>query len=372
MKIVIDARFWGAKDTGLGRYTLNLVRELANLGSAHDYLLLVRRRYEEGLDRLPANFRLAEAPAHPYAAAGQAQVIRRLFRFNPDVVHIPHGGIPVVSKGRLVLTVHDLIKQRWSGRASTTRSPLVHLVKFKTYRLLLAAGVRRARAIIVPTRHVKRELETNFPGAGGKIEVVYEGVDRVFLQPAKTGAAAVLKKYGLEKPFVIYTGNLYPYKNVAALIAAVKAVGEELPRLRLAVASGRSVFGERLKVLAAAEGVENEVSWLGFVPDEDLAVLYRQALAFVSASLDEGFGITPLEALAAGGRAALADIPAFREVCGRSAWYFDPRRPEELVGILVKLESGKLKKRPPVDLDRFSWRKMAVEIQKIYEKVGSA
>jgi glycosyltransferase involved in cell wall biosynthesis len=113
------------------------------------------------------------------------------------------------------------------------------------------------------------------------------------------------------------------------------------------------------------------VKLLGFVPDQDLAVLYRQALAFVSASLEEGFGIAPVEALAAGGSVVLARIPTFKEICGDLAYYFDSRDPATLARTLLELYYGKAAKRGQLKPDRYTWKKMAQEIKKIYEEVVS-
>lgn len=369
-KILIDARFWGPQDTGLGRYTMNLVRELAKLDKISRYCLLVRdKACRQDLVPWPANFKLLVAPAHPYSLRAQWQVAKLLAQHRPDLTHVPHGGLPVLTKGKLVITVHDLIKDRWSDRASTTRTPLVHWLKLKTYQLNLSAGLRKARAVIVPSEVVKSQLEEKCPDLKGRVRVVYEGIDEVFKSPPLGQTEAVLKRYRLTKPFVIYVGNIYPYKNIPTLIKAVQLARPELPGLILTVACARSVFAERLEAQIKTENREDQVKILGFVPDRDLAVLYQEALALVSASLDEGFGITPLEALAAGGQAVVSATPIFQEICGEAARYFDPRQPDQLAAILTGLGRGKLEKRRSLVRNRYQWARMAEEIKEIYDEV---
>ena len=369
MKIVIDARFWGAEDTGLGRYTQNLVKELARIDQKNPYLLLTRGKSSDFND-LPANFKVISGFAHPYSFRGQIQVSKALFFLRPDVVHVPHGGIPLFFKGKLVLTVHDLIKLRWAGQASTTRSAAVHWLKLACFRFLFNLGVRKAAVIIVPSDFVKSQLEKKSPGVKAKTWVVHEGVDRAYWQTSAKDEEAIMARYQLSSPFIIYTGNLYPYKNVPMIIKAVGLARKEIHNLVLAIVCARSIFSQRLLEVVKEEESQGLVKFLGFVSDQDLAGLYRKALAFVSASQEEGFGITPVEALAAGGSVVLARIPTFKEVCGDLAYYFDPNDPSDLARVLVELHRGKVSKKGQLKPDQYTWEKMAQEIKMIYKEVG--
>lgn len=369
-KILIDARFWGRQDTGLGRYTQNLVQELVKISPEDDYYLLVRTKgVLDGLEKWPGNYQALVTPAHPYALKAQGQFLKALFKVNPDLVHVPHGGLPVMIRGKLVLTVHDLIKQSWSDQSSTTRNPIVHRFKLGAYQWNLNQGLKKASLVIVPSQQIKTSLEKRYPWTVGKVRVVYEGVDPVFFKPFNKDAEPLLSRYQLKKPFVIYTGNLYPYKNVPCLVEAVRLARARMPRLTLALVCARSVFKKRLSDQLKREGKQDLVRFLEDVSDQELAGLYHQALAFVSASWDEGFGITPLEALATGCPALVSAIPVFEEICQDLAVYFDPSQPESLTNLLVDLDQGKIKRAKRLSRDKYRWDKMAEETLKIYEQV---
>jgi glycosyltransferase involved in cell wall biosynthesis len=171
-----------------------------------------------------------------------------------------------------------------------------------------------------------------------RVDVVPNGVDGGF---APVGAlcaervARVRSALALPPRFVLYAGRLTRRKNVAALVRAMARV----PGLALVVAGAADRTSEDLAAVAAAAGVSDRVRLLGPVDDDALGVLYACATVFCTPSLDEGFGLTPLEAMAAGAPVVASNAPALVETCGGGAVHVDATDVDGLAGAIARVAS---------------------------------
>ncbi|KKU90771.1 MAG: glycosyl transferase, group 1 [Microgenomates group bacterium GW2011_GWA1_48_10] len=151
MKIVIDARFWGPKHTGLGIYTQKLVENLAKIDHQNDYTLLVRQKVDS-----PFKQKIVDADA--YSLKEQLVLPLTLYALSPDLVHFPSINVPIFYFGKYVVTVHDLIKHDSRGRETTTKDPLIYWIKYLVYRCVFWWATSFAKAIMVPSNEVKKRL----------------------------------------------------------------------------------------------------------------------------------------------------------------------------------------------------------------------
>ena len=259
MRVGIDCRKIG--DFGIGTYIRGLLHALADLGGA-DYIAFGPR---EIAPMLPPGVEHAVVDAPKYSVR-ELFVIGRNARI--DVFHAPHYVVPFL-RVPFVVTIHDLIHLRHRNPAARAYA-----------RWMIGRAVRRSRAVLTVTEAVKRDIASAF-GQAEKITVTPNGVDPVF----HPGGAKADGRYFL------FVGNEKPHKNVERLIAAAKSAGVELQR----VGSKR------------------------FVSNEELAALYRGAIALVLPSLDEGFGLPALEAMACGTAAITSNAPALVEITGDAA-----------------------------------------------------
>jgi len=381
MKIVIDGRLYGLENAGLGRYVMNLVNELEKLDKKNDYDILLRKKYFKALKFENKRFRKVLADYRHYSLKEQIILPLQLIKLKPDLVHFPHFNVPILWWGRQIITIHDLIMHQSRGAGATTRQKPVYWLKHLVYRFLVWLAVKRAKKIIVPSQYWQKELAKKYRLPLRKIKVTYESVDKKWQAFKKTDGQSkkVLKKYKLKKPFIVYTGNLYPHKNVNNLLKALVEyhqiyAHQKKPNLFLTVVCARSVFYQRFLEKVKKMGLKNFVNLAGFVSDEDLPFIYSQAEAFVLPTLIEGFGLPGLEAMSTGCPVLASGIPVLKEVYGKAALYFDPYDEKDIARKIKEIiENSKQKNRLIKagfnQIKKYSWQKMAQETMTLYEEV---
>jgi glycosyltransferase involved in cell wall biosynthesis len=359
-KICIDARFWGIANTGIGRYVENLIENLPASSEINVSLIISPADIQE--PKL-AKFPKFVARRHPYTILSQFEMFKLWFQIRPDLIHVTHSSIPVFWPGKMVVTFHDLIRHISKGRDSTTRNYSFYRLKYLGYIFVDWVAMWRAAKIIVPAYYWKRELIKKYHLPENKIMVTYEGVNPDIKKSAEK------KQFGMKKPFVVYTGNLYPHKNIPVLLSAVKLLGGQVS---LALVGARSVFTDKAKNMISRFQISDYVHLLGRLTDKELSQLYSQASAFVFPSLIEGFGLTGLEAMAVGLPVIAANSSCLPEVYGQAAVYFDPKSPQDLSQKIIRVVSdSKLNKQLSFlglqKVKDYSWAKMAAETWKIYQ-----
>ena len=367
MRIAIDMRMAGTGE-GIARYIEELVKNLAALDKRNTYLLLGGNGFEPTQALRNPNFRVVNVRSPYYSLAEQIRLPREISALRPDLVHFPNFNVPLLYRGRFVVTIHDLIhhifpgkkKPRWFHRAA--------------YRATISSAITRSAEIITVSRATADTIAQTFHVPREKISAIYEGVGDEF----RTGAAAddrlVLEKYGIARPYLFFRGVWRQYKNVPLLAAAFDILRDSgLFHGELVLAGKIDPFYPEIKNKVTLIKHSNSIRALGEVREADLPQLYANAAVFVLPSLIEGFGLTGIEAQAAGTPVVASDIPVLREVLGEGAMYFDPRDPRDLARSLGEVlsdetlrsrlaETGKQRSR------EFRWEKTAKETLEAYER----
>lgn len=353
-KVIIDSRLTGWKNAGIGRYIENLIGALLKLKKERKDLFLVEVRPE----------------VKHYTIREQVEMPKILNKEKPDLVHFPHFNVPLLYNKPFVVTIHDLLWHEQVGFEATTQPRWKYLIKYLGYRLVMLHAVSKAKAIIVPSNWVKQQLIKQFPQVKSKINVIYEGVVQSFksLNNVNVGNKLFERFQIKPKGYLIYTGSLYPHKNLKMVLDILP----RFPELKLVAACARSVFWERFRKEIEARGLKDRVILAGFVPDEELVGLYQRALAFVFPSKSEGFGLPGLEAMAAGCPVISSNAGSLPEIYGDGAAYFDPEDGEELIEKIKEIRDNqgyreKLTERGKERAGQFSWAKCAEETAKVYE-----
>src|SRR3989344_3003394 len=325
-KIVIDARMYGLEHSGVGRYILNLVKELQKIDTDNTYVLLLRKKYFNELTDLAENWEKKEVDIQYYTVKEQVFLPGIISRLKPDLVHFPHFNIPVFWEGKFVVTIHDMTMHKQRRDATTLPLPL-YLVKRIPYKYTFRKAVTKSEKIITPSETVKAEIVDYYKVSPDKITVTYEGFEPDYpVDRASSREMEILAKNNLvNKDYFFYVGNAYPHKNLNRVVEAIVDINRNKGVSVLFVIGGvKDSFVERLGKFIKKQNANEFIRLQGFIPDDELRIIYKHSLGFVYPSLSEGFGLQGLEAISSGTVLLASNIPIFREIYDTHAFYFNP------------------------------------------------
>ncbi len=385
MKIGIDARFFGPKAKGLGRYTQKLIEGLEQADKQNDYLVFFLLENFDNYQPRNPRFKKVLANWKWYSLGEQLFFPWQLYRQRIDLMHFTHFNAPMFYRRPMVVTIHDLILQRWPTYKNNILSRLKYFFKNLGYKIVIRSALDRARKIIAVSQFVKNDIIKTFGVAEGKIGVIYEGAPEIANSQSLIADRGILEKYGIKKPYLLYVGNAYPHKNLARLIEAFKILVEGgRDDLQLVLVGEEDYFYCCLKkyynsvilrstteLLEKRRSEKRRVIFTGFVPEEEIHNLYANASPYVFPSLCEGFGLPPLEAMTYGVPVATSRATCLPEIIGQAAHYFDGENSQDMADKIDEVLSDgnlreKLVRQGFEQVKKYSWRKMAEETQKIY------
>ena len=374
MTIGIDARFFGPKGKGLGRYTQKLIEELQIIDRENQYVIFLRQANWDDYQPSSQRFTKVLADYKWYTLAEQIFMPIKISQAKVDLMHFPHFNVPIFYFGKYLVTIHDLILRRFATRRASTRNILVYFFKNLAYRFVIWLAIKKAEKIITVSEFVKEDIKKIFKVEELKIIVTLEGVSE--LKGNTVDADSVLRELGIKKPFLLYVGNAYPHKNLERLLEAFSLVAQEKNKLQLVLVGEEDYFYQRLKKEADAFLFSNKeifgrIIFTGFVEDNKLWALYKNASLYVFPSLCEGFGLPPLEAMAYGLPVVSSRESCLPEILGDAVVYFSPLDSREMAqkidGILDDEVSRWVLIRKGVDqVKKYSWRRMAEETLDLY------
>ncbi len=368
MRIGIDAR--KLHDFGIGTYIRNLLRQLARIDRTSEFVLFCRPQDVTALASLGENFRPVAEAAGNYSVAEQLRIPLALKRHGVTLFHAPHYVLPPLVPCQSVVTIHDCIHLMFP-QYLPNRFALAYA------RASMAFAARRATRILTVSESSKRDIIKFFGTPPDKIDVIYNAFDERFsIEPREEDVVRVRERYQLHDPFVLYAGNVKPHKNLERLIEAFNLVRQRgLGRLKLVMIGDEISKYAALRRAVHRYQLHQHVRFIGYLPEETLAVMYRLAGVFVFPSLYEGFGLPPLEAMASGTPVVTSNVSSLPEVAGDAALLVDPYDPIAIAdGIHRVLTSEALQR----DLRRkgwlrarqFSWEASVRRVRDIYREVA--
>jgi len=336
-EIVVNGRFLARRTTGVERYAGEI---LARLGSGV---------------RIARPGRPAYGSGRPAGHAWEQFILpARLPR--GAVLWSPANTGPL-SVANQALTLHDL---------SALEHPEWYTASFSLwYRLLLPGLVRRVRRVITSSEFVRRKVLRHFGLPEERVSVVPGGVDTAHFHP--------LESQPERQNYVLFVGSLEPRKNLPVLLQAWESISARYPHIALVIAgASEPVF--RPVDLPGGPQPARRVRWSGYAAESDLPALYAGAAAFVLPSLDEGFGLTAVEAMACGAPVIASAAGALPEVLGDAGLCFDPARPAALAAaleeVLCRPELRRELRRRGLERARhFSWSAAAAQTRRLLEEL---
>ena len=380
MKIGIDARLYGTKHRGIGRYSQKLIEFLERIDQENQYVIFMQKDSIDEYQPQNKNFKKVLADYRVYSWQEQLILPWRLYWHNLDVVHFTHFNVSFLYQKKRIITIHDLIISHYPTSRATTLPPILYKLKLFFYNLLVGLAAKSAQKIIAVSRYTKEDITKTLKVDEKKIAVIYEGVD--FPEVKSGDADKLLQDLGITKKFFLYVGAAYPHKNLEKLVLAFQKFYRERQDCQLVLVGKINFFYERLKKFinkgerlannsSVDKNVAQDIILTDYLSDEKLVSLYQKAQAYVFPSLIEGFGLPPLEAQQYGLAVISSQNTCLPEILGDSALYFDPQNTDEIkenMIIILKNESIKqdLIAKGYENLKKYSWQAAANQTHDIY------
>ncbi len=309
----------------------------------------------------------AHRPAQVYWLYNELFLRAALARFRPEVFHGPDfNGIAFAAGTRTVATLHDLMPldeplgRGWSARASHWRWQVYYRQKLPRVHHVIALSDAVAEAA---------QIRLGLPP--DRVTVIPPGVSSRF-SPGERGRG----RFAGRTPYWLFLGAEAPNKNLPRVLAALARLDRTRPWSLVAAGAWQPGHLAPWRRRAAALGLADRIDWVGPVPDEDLSSLYANALGLVCPSLDEGFGLPAIEAMASGIPAVISNRPPLSAVGGSAAALVDPLSVDELARTLsALLEQPRLRadlgRRGLAQAQSYSWSRAARATLAVYDRVAA-
>ncbi len=364
MNICIDMRPALSRATGVGVYLHNLVTALAELDHENSYHLFSsswKERFQEKFHGKNVHIHDKYWPVKLLTYSWNHfsfPTMESLVRVALDIVHSPTP-LAIPSKhAQQIITVHDLYFYFHPEQVIKEMR--------RDYPVMLQKNCLKSDAIIAVSEHTKAQLVEHLKIPSSKIYTVHHGADPFFSKSvSKEESETVKKTFGITQPYFLFVGSLEPRKNLSHLMDAF----EKMPLGVQLVLCGPEGWGDDL-----SGTVSSNVIRTGYVSRNALRTLYQNAIALVIPSIDEGFGLTLLEAMAAGIPVIASLIPAFCEI-GADAFYpVDTEHSNRLREAMQEVHSdqsirSQLIAKGKERLKRFTWRESAQKTLDIYKNL---
>jgi glycosyltransferase involved in cell wall biosynthesis len=348
---------------GVGTYLRHLVPLVVAARPAWRFTLFGKTRTIGQLGWFEHENVAARELAAPIYSVSEQIALVRASRRRFDAFWSPHYNVPIVASAPLVVTVHDVIhlaRPEFTGR----------FAKHAYARMMFERVRRQAAAIVTVSEFTKQEFLRLVGESRAPVTVARNGVDRTWFAARPTE----LLRSG--RPYVLCVGSMKPHKNLPALITAFASVQHLVPHDLLLVGRRKNMRTVDSRVPVAAAEVGDRLRHLGEVSEPELRALVAGADVFVHPSLYEGFGLPPLEAMAAGVPCVVARAASMPEVCGDAAVYCDPRDPRDIASRLHEVLTNDalradLSARGPLRARDFDWQRSAEIVVGQFDRVVS-
>lgn len=360
MIIGVDAGCLGIKDerlkVGVYRLSFNLLKELGRKNEKNEYRLYsfypIEKRVMASFGQGMRNFVLRPKRGWFGLRLPLELRIRPVDAFLGLSQALPY------SSSHNILLVHDLAFEHY---------PKFYPGSYKSLSKNTKIALKRADKIIAISESTKKDLVNLYGVLEDKIRVCYPGVDKNFNPKGK--------KFNLDTPYFLFVGALKRIKNIPLILKAfAQFLDKTKTQFKFILVGGDLWLDPEIPRTIREFNLEEKVLMTGFVKDQDLPKFYRGAVAFISPSLYEGFGITHLEAMACGTPVIAAKVSSMPEIVGQAGILVNPKSEEEIEEAMLKIfEDKKLRntfvRKGLVQARRFSWAKFAAQILNLTEEV---
>jgi glycosyltransferase involved in cell wall biosynthesis len=375
MKIGIDIRLIGKKQTGSEAVFFNLIKSLSSADKKNEYILFSDICNEKTIEEVSNNLEINNKINFQIICLKTANkftwnfwTLPRYLRKNPVDIYLTQYITPffVPKKIKIITIIHDISFNFYPQFIK--KSDLFFL------KILIPISLRRADKIIGVSKFTYDEIIKYYKINSKKVYWIHNAVSDDFIAQdvSELKIKTVKEKYNLPDKFILYLGTLQPRKNIITLIEAYNLARPKMDDTKLVIAGGKSYnFDESIDTYIKKYQLEKDIVMPGFIDEKDKAALMKSALIFVFPSLYEGFGIPILEALTVGVPTIASDITPHREIAEKAVIYFNPNISGELTPKLIELLNNPVLRESLINegyrqTKKFSWEKTAEKMLKIF------
>lgn len=369
MRIAVDASTLSTQG-GPRAYVLGLLDALAEIDRENEYVVFYNDPCHLG--RFPWAREVVLPGKSPLARLWREHISlpSACRKERVDLLHCPKSAIPFMKPCPTVVTLHDLIPL--THPETETRAARLY------WRLQIPIAARRADFIATDSEHARREIIAMFGVPEDRIRVTPLGYSPRMNAPTDPlRGAEVRRRLGLPERYILYVGTIQPRKNLMTLIEAYARLRQEgATECKLVITGRKGWLYDALFSRISALGLEEEIIFTGFVPDEELPDIYDGAALFVYISFFEGFGLPPLEAMIRGIPVVTSNTTSLPEVVGDAGITVPPGNLDAVVDGMRRLltdadEAQRLGAAGRARAVRFSWESTARETLAIYRQVAA-
>ncbi len=351
--IVVNSRFLTQTITGVQRYAIEISRGLKKLDPDIKFVSPYNIVQNESARKLDVAVH-GKTKGHLWEQGELPYYLKK--NSNPLLLNLGNTA-PVYYKTQIA-TIHDL---------GFMRNPAWFSRKFYYYYSFVISKVaKNSLKIITVSNHSKKEIVELLKVPEDKVAVVHNSISEIFSTVLKNNHT---NHYG---DYILAVSSIDPRKNFERLIAGFNRM--KMPDIKLLIAGDQNSIFNNTNLHKLIDG-NNNIHFLGYVPDESLAILYKNARAFIYPSIYEGFGIPPLEAMACGCPVIASNTTSLPEVCGDAAYYIDPLSVDSIAEGMYTVLTGEALKQGLIRkgfqrVTLYSWEKAAKQHIKILEEAG--
>jgi glycosyltransferase involved in cell wall biosynthesis len=372
MRIAFDGTTLTPGRTGVGYYTEHLLHHLAReVESSGDELIVISNQAIDVSQPLPRHVSVYQKQRFPLRVAWMQMLAGRVLNdIRADVAHFTNGMIPLGTSAARVVTIHDM---------SLKLYPECHPMRRRLInRPLTTLAANVADAIVAVSHSARRDLLAfhNIPEA--RVIVLHEAAGpgfTVITDQVKRGR--IRMRYALPERFMLYVGAIEPRKNLPRLVEAFAAARKAGIAHELVCVGPYGWSSRDLYAFVDRLGLRRAVHFTGYVPAEDLPVIYNLAEFFVFPSIYEGFGLPVVEAMACGTPVITSNTSSLDEIAAAAALTVDPYDVDAVTSAIVRLASDssvrhELSHRGLARAREFSWSRSAKEMLALYGRLVGA
>jgi glycosyltransferase involved in cell wall biosynthesis len=388
MRIGVDASCWSNR-RGFGRFTRELLSALTEIDHRNEYWFFLDQQTTID-DQFPQNVRLVIVPTQvaPTQAASSSgrrsisdvlKMTRAVSKHSLDLFFFPaiYSYFPVWNRTKIAVTIHDMTPARFARSVFPDKK-----LEF-FWNLKEKIALHQSDRIVTVSDYSKRQIMECRGITGSRISIVSEAAGEAFrVLPEERQRVQVLSRFGLTADrYLLNVGGISPHKNLQMLAKSFSALVQNpsFSNYKLVLAgdfetdSFYSDYGV-LQDLIQHLQIRDRVIFTGYMVDEDLAQLYNSAALFVFPSLQEGFGLPAVEAMACGTPIVASNAGSLPEIIGQAGEFFDPTDFNQMLETIQRVLSDtslrkQMRARGLKRAQNFQWDKAAQQALQIFESM---